>query len=162
MLYERVLRLSTDLANAVCERYEENGTVCPPNLRGQVFTTAVVDNTDHNSSSTTATGTFHGTSISLIQHPSTTEEGHDMGSVISRKSSPEKCINPLPASCTNVPTVVSKSDKPTASPLSEYRMVRNQSTITDTDSKEVEWVEDINKIYTAGKTETETRNMNAS
>ena len=41
-------------------------------------------------------------------------------------------------------------------------MVRNQSTITDTDSKEVEWVEDINKIYTAGKTETETRNMNAS
>ena len=41
----RVLRLSSDLANAVCERYEENRTVCPPNLRGQV---AVVDNIDHN------------------------------------------------------------------------------------------------------------------
>ena len=33
--YVRVLRLSSVLANAVCERYEENGTVCPPNLRGK-------------------------------------------------------------------------------------------------------------------------------
>ena len=66
--YGRVLRLSTDLCNAVCERYEENGTVCPPNLRGQVFTTAAVKNIDHNPSFTTATGSFHGASISLIQH----------------------------------------------------------------------------------------------
>ena len=100
--YDRVLRLSSDLANAVCEHYEENGTVCPPKLRGQVLTTAVVDNIDHNPSSTTATGSFHGTSISLIQHPSTTEEGHDMGQIIFGESSPEKCINPLPASYTSV------------------------------------------------------------
>ena len=80
--YDRVLRLSSDLANAVFERYEENGKVCPPNLRGQVFTTAVVDNIDHNPSSTTAVGSFHGTSISLIQHPSTTEESRDMGGII--------------------------------------------------------------------------------
>ena len=96
--YDRVLRLSSDLANAVCERYEENGTLSPPNLRGQVFITAVVDNIDHNPSSTTATGSFHGISISLIQHPSTTEEGHDVGQIILRESSPEKCINPLHAS----------------------------------------------------------------
>ena len=64
--FGRVLRLSTDLCNAVCERYEENGTVCPPNLRGQVFTTA--DNIDVNPSFTTTTGSFHGTGISLIQH----------------------------------------------------------------------------------------------
>ena len=31
--YDRVLCLSSDLANAVCELYEENGTVCPSNLR---------------------------------------------------------------------------------------------------------------------------------
>ena len=40
---------------------------------------AVVDNIDHDPSSTTATGSFHGTSISLIQH--TTEEGYDMGQI---------------------------------------------------------------------------------
>ena len=158
--YDKVLHLSSDLANAACEGYEENGTVCPPKLRGQVFTTAVVDNIDQNPSSTTATGSFHGTSISLIQHPSTTEEGHDMGQIILRESSPEKCINP--ASYTSVPAIVSKSGKPSVSPVSKSMMVGNQNTIADAIRKEVEWLEDINKIYTAGKTETDTRNVNAA
>ena len=41
-------------------------------------------------------------------------------------------------------------------------MVCNQSTIADAISKEVEWLGDINKIYTAGKTETDTRRVNAA
>ena len=41
-------------------------------------------------------------------------------------------------------------------------MVCNQTTIADAISKEVERLEDINKLYTAGKTETETRSVNAS
>ena len=41
-------------------------------------------------------------------------------------------------------------------------MVCNQSTIADAVSKEVERLEDINKLYTAEKTETETRSVNAS
>ena len=41
-------------------------------------------------------------------------------------------------------------------------MIGNQSTIADAISKEVERLEDINKLYTAGKTETETRSVNAS
>ena len=41
-------------------------------------------------------------------------------------------------------------------------MIGNQSTIADAISKEVEWLEDINKIYTAGKTETDTRSVNAA
>ena len=75
-----------------------------------------------------------------------------------RESPPERCISSLPASYTNVPTVVSKTGKPAVSPVSESMMVRNQSTITDTISKEV----DINKINKAGKTEMEIRNVNAS
>ena len=127
------------------------------------LTTAAVGNIENNPSSTTTTGSFYGTSISLIPHPRTTEEGHDMGKIIFRDSSPKKCINTLPASYSNVPTVVSKSGKPTVSPVSESMMVRNQSTIsTDAISSEVEWLENINKIYKAGKTETETRNVNAS
>ena len=41
-------------------------------------------------------------------------------------------------------------------------MVCNQSTIADAISKEVERLEDINKLCTAGKTETETRSVNVS
>lgn len=41
-----VLPLSSDLANAVCERYDQYGTICPLHLRGQAFTTAIVDNID--------------------------------------------------------------------------------------------------------------------
>ncbi len=160
--YDRVLRLSSDLGNAVCERYEQNGTVCPPNLRGQVFITAIVDNIDHNTSSTNATGSFHGTSISVIQHPSNSEEGHDMEQIILRESSSEKCIKPLPASYTSVPSVVSKSDNPPESPVSESMMVRNQGNIADVISKEVEWLEEINKKCSAGNNEVESRSMNAS
>ena len=41
-------------------------------------------------------------------------------------------------------------------------MVCNQSTIADAVSKEVERLEDINMLYTAEKTETENRSVNAS
>ena len=52
--YDRLLQISKNFANNVCELYEEEGVVCPPKLRKQVFTTAAVDNIDHNPSSTTA------------------------------------------------------------------------------------------------------------
>ena len=63
--YDHVLDLSSDIANAVCEHFRETHTVCPPNLTRSVFTTAAVDNIDHNSSSTTAKTSFQGTSIDL-------------------------------------------------------------------------------------------------
>ena len=67
--YDRVLEISTEMGNKACARYESEGVVCPPKLKN-VFTTAAVDNIDHNPSSTTAQGAFHGTGISLFQHPS--------------------------------------------------------------------------------------------
>ena len=68
--YDRVLSISTDLGNKLCHHYEVENAVCPPNLRGGLFTTAAVDNIDHNPSSTSAHDSFHGTGISLFQHPS--------------------------------------------------------------------------------------------
>ena len=67
--YDEVLRLSSDMANAVYEHFKATDTVCPPNLKTNVFTTAAVDNLDPNTSSTKAVSSFHVTSISLIQHP---------------------------------------------------------------------------------------------
>ena len=46
-----------------------NTVVCPPNLLQGLFTAGAIDNIDHNTSSTTTTGSFHGTGISLFQHP---------------------------------------------------------------------------------------------
>ena len=67
--YPRLLPVSANVANSVCHMYKEQGVVCPPQLSSGVFTTAVVDNIDHNPSSTTSMDSFHGTSISLAQHP---------------------------------------------------------------------------------------------
>jgi len=63
--YDRVLSVTTALANGIIHQFEVDKAVCPPNLRGNVFTTAAVDNIDHNPSSTSAKASFHGTGISL-------------------------------------------------------------------------------------------------
>ena len=67
--YDCVLRLSADLGNNAISHFETIGTVCPPKLNIGEFTTSAVDNMDHNPTETSAQGSFHGTGISLFQHP---------------------------------------------------------------------------------------------
>ncbi len=73
--YDRVLSLSKDMGNSLCAQYERENVVCPPNLRHGLFTTAAVDNIDHNPSATSAVGSFHGTGISLFQHVKQNDTG---------------------------------------------------------------------------------------
>ncbi len=61
--------MSADLANSAISHFERVGSVCPPTLNTGVFTTSAVDNIDHDPSATSAHGSFHGTGISLFQHP---------------------------------------------------------------------------------------------
>ena len=75
--YDRVLSISTDVSNSVCSRFEEDGVVCPPRLRQDLFTTGALDNIDHNPSATTAKDSFHGTAISLVQHPTNENPGNE-------------------------------------------------------------------------------------
>ena len=75
--YKRVLSLITSLGNSVCERFQNDGLVCPPELKRNIFTTACVDNIHHSPSSRTAKESFHGTAISLTQHRKTEDEGID-------------------------------------------------------------------------------------
>ena len=79
--YDRVLSISTEMGNKICDRYERDNAVCPPNLRAGLFTTAAVDNIDHNPSSTSAHDSFHGTGISLFQHPRNENDGVDRSQV---------------------------------------------------------------------------------
>ena len=66
--YDQVLDISAQLGDAVVSRYVEEGVVCPLKLRKGLFCTSTMDIIDHNPSSTTATSSFHGTSISIFQH----------------------------------------------------------------------------------------------
>lgn len=95
------------MGNSVCELFHNEKVVCPPKMRGDVFTTAAVDNIDHNPSATTAQNSFHGTSIYLFQHPSSAGEGLDrstcMSNVLSNDGS--KSVRQLPHYYTDVPPV---------------------------------------------------------
>ena len=66
--YDRVLEISTDLGNKICHHHMTEKVICPPKLKCGLFTTAAVDNIDHNPSSTSAHDSFHGIGISLFQH----------------------------------------------------------------------------------------------
>ena len=66
--YDRVMNISTDLGNKLCDYYQSVNVVCPPYLQKEVFTVSAVDNIDHNPSSTTAQSSFHGTGISMFQN----------------------------------------------------------------------------------------------
>ena len=66
--YDRVMNISMDMATAAASQYQSDGVVCPLILRNGIFTTAAVDNIDHNPSSNTAQDAFHCTGISLFQN----------------------------------------------------------------------------------------------
>ena len=63
------------IATSTCERFLEDGVVAPVCLWKGLFTVSVLDNLDHNPSSTTSVQSFHGTGISLFQFPTKSEEG---------------------------------------------------------------------------------------
>ena len=104
--YDRVLRLSTDMGNSLCALYEEENVVCPPSLRHGLFTTAAVDNIDHNPSATSALGSFHGTGISLFQHIVQNDEGTERCiPVIQKEVAGKQKLSKLPDFYSEVPPV---------------------------------------------------------
>ena len=58
------------MGNQVINQFNHDEVVYPPSLKVGAFTTAAINNIDHNPSSNTAISSFHGTAISLFQHPS--------------------------------------------------------------------------------------------
>ena len=50
--YDRVLGISTELGNKVIDQFSHDKVVYPPSLKVGAFTTAAIDNIDHNQSPT--------------------------------------------------------------------------------------------------------------
>lgn len=63
--YNRLLQLTSDSGNGVCEQFKSDD-VCPSKMSKGFVTVVAVDNLDHNPSSTTSKDSVHGTGISLI------------------------------------------------------------------------------------------------
>jgi len=104
--YFRVMQISADLGNSICAQFEEEGVVCPSKLKRSLFTTANVDNIDHNPSARTAKDSFHGTAVSLTQNPSGDREGIARDRVVRSPDSPKKkTLTDLPESNTDVQPV---------------------------------------------------------
>ena len=99
--YNGLLSISNDRTNRVIDRYDNDGVVCPSELRHGIFTTVAVHHIDHNQSSTSSHDALHGTTISLVQHPTTEKPGTDRATDVfdPGKSSRSKKIASLLVSC---------------------------------------------------------------
>ena len=111
--YSRVLDISSELGNKICHHYHALNVVCPPELKCGLFTTAAVDNIDHNPSSTSAHDAFHGTAQSLFQHPNKDNTGVPQRVVTLSETTTKGPIACLPNTYTSIPPVsLIKQDPP--------------------------------------------------
>ena len=75
----------------------------------RLFNTGDDNNIDHNPNSATATDYFHGTGMSLMRHPSHTNDGLDHGKMaIGQDRSSAKSVTPLSLEYTSVSPAVMK------------------------------------------------------
>jgi hypothetical protein len=114
--YDRLMDISTHLANSVCAQYHAEGLVCPPQLRQGIFTCGAIDNIDHNPTARTAKDSFHGTAISLLQFPTNEHPGIQRNRI--SFDGKQKALAPLPHSYTIIKPVTVPSD-----PLVPFRRV---------------------------------------
>ena len=115
--YDRVLDISMGMAIAAAKQYESNEVVCPLILRKILFTTAAVDNIDHNPRWATAHDAFYGTGISLFQNRVT-----EFGGIMRPKSEIQpgisrKEIPALPEAYTNLAHVTLLKKEVIISPM---------------------------------------------
>jgi hypothetical protein len=145
--YDRVMQISNKVANSVCSQYRQQQLVCPPSVKEGIFTVAAADNIDHNLSSATASTSFHGTAISLIQMSNEKQlVCNGLSSFESASDAPSDIV--LPDSYTNVSPCILQSGDPKI-PKSDCT-ISYQTDITKTEYKWLEFVhESLNNAQTA-------------
>ena len=141
--YDQILKILDTTKITICAQYEKDDAVCPPNLRNGLFTTSAVDNIDHNTSSTHSKENFHGTGISLFQHPSIEEPGVDRN-VLSENldyKTPKMC---LPESYANVLPLHNPNDKPSVSIDKNINSNFTKDSLNQAMKDERVWLEHVN------------------
>lgn len=148
ILYDRLPTLSTDIANAVCTCFEQEGILCPPKLRG-LFTTAGVDKIDQNPTSTSAHDSFHSTAISLVQHPTTEVPGSDRGMSMFEPSTPtsktSKKVAQLPSDFREVPPAALRTSELYV-PQTEGRMQTHPFRSSQGAANKIDWLKHVKDV----------------
>lgn len=153
--YDRLMQISSDLGNKICKLYEKEGVVCPPKLRKNVFTTASVDNIDHNPSSRTAKDSFHGTAISITQHPSADSQGQEREQVSQQDYTltKSKIVNNLPEFYTTITPVTDGSKKDIFCPKVTGSYKPKEDMLSKSITEEQAWLERVEKLLEKEKLE---------
>lgn len=153
--YDRVMQISADLGNSVCAQFEEEGVVCPSKLKKSLFTTGSVDNIDHNPSSRTAKDSFHGTAISLTQHPTIDFAGIDRNRVLINADVPKrKTVSNLPDSYSGIqPYTEQESKKDYFVPGGCNANKPQSDLVTDNMKCEFQWLNKVEELLEKEKLE---------
>ncbi|KAI8486109.1 hypothetical protein Bbelb_362090 [Branchiostoma belcheri] len=147
--YDRIMDVVTSLGNNVCEYYQRIGTVCPPQIQKGQFTTAAADNIDHNPSSSTSTGSFHCTSLSLFQnsvHNNISSESNSTFTNTITTVKGQRKVMDLPI----VYTEVKSTGLPSSDvyvPLYAGNMTSSLYTLKVEMEKEVCWLRHVEQLY---------------
>ena len=64
--HKRIQEIQDSIGQQLFEKYDRRKIVCPYTLKPDLFTFGATDNVDHNPTSSTATSSFHGTSVSIF------------------------------------------------------------------------------------------------
>lgn len=139
--YDRLLRISSGLCEASIDQFVQDNVVCPNNLQFGLFTTGAYDNIDHNSSNTTTEKSFHGTSISLFQHPLPKEIGGVRNLRNYSNNVRSKAVPPMFDKYTNIipKFLVNKQpDIPAVSSDQDFSL--NYDILQTEERKEIEWL----------------------
>ena len=144
--YDRVMPISTDAANSVCRRFEQDGLVCPPKLCKDLFTTGALDHIDHNPSATTEKDSFHGTAISLVQHPTSDNCRKERSvNVIDENIAKLRRVQDLPDYHTSVQPVVLKNSNPVVPKLIGPAMRSLDDNVSSL-PKELDWLNNVKSL----------------
>ena len=153
--YDRLMQISADLGNNVCNQFEKEGVVCPQKLRKDLFISGSVDNIDHNPSSRTSKDSFHGTAISLTQHPTLNVTGMERNIVLLDPNVPKsKTVSSLPEYYANViPVAINEAKKDIICPKGSGSCKPKEDPESKSTKEEYQWLEKVEILLDKEKLE---------
>ena len=131
-----MLEVSSQLGDAAVAKYGDDVVV-----RRGLFTTAVMDNIDHNTTATTATSYFHETSICMFQHPTTDNEGEKGEPLLLGDKKTQTILERL-VSSTNIRPAFNRK-KNTSPPKAEGLVLPGIDLLKPRLALEYEWLEKV-------------------
>ena len=108
--YDRIQQIEKSIATSLCQQFQRDGAVVPRNLKKSTFVLSALDNIDHNPSGNLSMDSFHGTSITMHQHPTNTSVDQEMFQLTNQSYKIE-----LPSSYSIVESIEQENEKTAAS-----------------------------------------------